>query len=204
MTLIDTIQNTERTIKIAILGVGSVGKTTISRSYTQDPTYLKEVVMTKGVDIATKKITLNNNKYIVQIWDFAGQKQFRFMIDFFLKGVKGIIYVYDTTDIETLFYLDEFLEVTRDFFGKSGYENIPEILVGNKIDSDETETEIEDIYSFMERNNIKKHYFVSGIMGENVSEPFTDIINEIVKDCNNSKSDYYITQNQYLSKIING
>ena len=64
-------------LKIAILGLGSVGKTTISKSYSGELNNPDEITMTKGVDITVKRVILQNNYYTLQIWDFAGQKQFR-------------------------------------------------------------------------------------------------------------------------------
>jgi len=169
-------------LKIAILGLGSVGKTTISKSYSGELNNPDEITMTKGVDITVKRVILQNNYYTLQIWDFAGQKQFRFMIDVFLRGIKGIMYVYDVTDIETLLDLNEFVDLARDYLINNNYSHIPEILVGNKADLGEAEVSIEDIHNFMKMYNLKKHFLVSGLFNANVSEPFEHLVSEIIKE----------------------
>ncbi|MHA1396377.1 MAG: Rab family GTPase [Candidatus Heimdallarchaeaceae archaeon] len=174
--------NQKNILKIAVLGLGSVGKTTISKSYTGEFTNPKEISMTKGVDIAIKRIVHFNKTITLQIWDFAGQKQFRFMIDVFLRGVKGVIYVYDITDIETLAYLDEFVNLTRNYLKTHSYAKIPEILVGNKLDLQKPEVSVEDIHRFMKTYGIKKHFLVSGLYSMNVSEPFEYLVNYIINE----------------------
>ncbi len=167
-------------LKIAVLGLGSVGKTTISKSYSGELDDPNQISMTKGVDITVKRMVHQDRTITLQIWDFAGQKQFRFMIDVFLRGVKGVMYVYDITDIETLAYLNEFVDLTRNYLANHFYPKIPEVLVGNKLDLEDSEVSIEDIHDFMKNYNIKKHFLVSGLLSGNVSEPFEYIVYQII------------------------
>lgn len=172
--------NQDNILKIAVLGLGSVGKTTISKSFSGEMNDPNEISMTKGVDITVKRIVRNGKTVTLQIWDFAGQKQFRFMIDVFLRGVKGVMYVYDVTDIETLAYLNEFVELTRNYLSKHFYEKVPEILIGNKLDLQEPEVTVEDIHDFMKTYGITKHFLASGLYSMNVSEPFEYIVDRII------------------------
>jgi len=167
-------------LKVAVLGLGSVGKTTISKSYSGELDNPNQISMTKGVDITVKRMVHQGRTVTLQIWDFAGQKQFRFMIDVFLRGVKGVMYVYDITDIETLAYLNEFVDLTRNYLANHFYPKIPEVLVGNKLDLEDAEVSIEDIHDFMKNYNIKKHFLVSGLLSGNVSEPFEYIVDQII------------------------
>lgn len=171
-------------LKIAVLGLGSVGKTTISKSYSGELLDPEQISMTKGVDITVKRIIHSNKTVTLQIWDFAGQKQFRFMIDVFLRGVKGVIYVYDVTDIETLLDLSEFVSLTRNYLSNHFYPEVPEILVGNKLDLNSVEVTIEDVHDFMKTYEIKKHFLVSGLFSNNVSEPFEFMVNQIINKKN--------------------
>lgn len=184
MTMMNTVlpQNSKQDniLKVAVLGLGSVGKTTISKSYSGELDNPNQISMTKGVDITVKRMVHQGRTVTLQIWDFAGQKQFRFMIDVFLRGVKGVMYVYDITDIETLAYLNEFVDLTRNYLANHFYPKIPEVLVGNKLDLEDAEVSIEDIHDFMKNYNIKKHFLVSGLLSGNVSEPFEYIVDQII------------------------
>ncbi len=171
-------------LKIAVLGLGSVGKTTISKRYSGELMDPEQISMTKGVDITVKRIIHGGRTVTLQIWDFAGQKQFRFMIDVFLRGVKGVIYVYDVTDIETLLDLNEFINLTRNYLSNHFYPEVPEILVGNKLDLNNVEVTIEDVHDFMKTYEIKKHFLVSGLFSNNVSEPFEYMVNQIINKKN--------------------
>ena len=167
-------------LKVAVLGLGSVDKTTISKSFSGELDDPNQISMTKGVDITVKRIVHQGRTITLQIWDFAGQKQFRFMIDVFLRGVKGVMYVYDITDIETLAYLNEFVDLTRNYLANHFYPKVPEVLVGNKLDLEDAEVSIEDIHDFMKNYGIKKHFLVSGLLSGNVSEPFEYIVDKII------------------------
>ena len=184
MIMMNTVlpQNSKQNniLKVAVLGLGSVGKTTISKSFSGELDDPNQISMTKGVDITVKRIVHQGRTITLQIWDFAGQKQFRFMIDVFLRGVKGVMYVYDITDIETLAYLNEFVDLTRNYLANHFYPKVPEVLVGNKLDLEDAEVSIEDIHDFMKNYGIKKHFLVSGLLSGNVSEPFEYIVDKII------------------------
>ena len=189
----------ESILKIAVLGLGSVGKTTISKSYSGEINDLDQISMTKGVDITVKRIIYQGRTVTLQIWDFAGQKQFRFMIDVFLRGVKGVMYVYDITDIETLAYLNEFVDLTRNYLANHFYPKVPEVLVGNKLDLEDVEVSIEDIHDFMKNYGIKKHFLVSGLLSGNVSEPFEYIVDQILNKEENLAEELI---SKYLISIV--
>ena len=179
-TIYPSSSGQENILKIAVLGLGSVGKTTISKRYSGEMLDPNQISMTKGVDITVKRMIHSNRKVTLQIWDFAGQKQFRFMIDVFLRGVKGVIYVYDVTDIETLLDLNEFVNLTRNYLSNHFYPKVPEILIGNKLDLDNVEVTIEDVHDFMKTFEIKQHFLVSGLFSNNVSEPFEYMVDQII------------------------
>jgi len=168
-------------LKIAILGLGSVGKTTISKKFSGELLNLNDISMTKGVDISIKRIIINNRKVTLQLWDFAGQKQFHFMIPALLRGVKAIIYVYDVTDVETFYALHNFIEMIRNFFIQNKIPRVPEAIIGNKVDLGKSEVSISDISTFMLTYGIKKHFLVSGLMDENITEPFHYIAKAILE-----------------------
>ncbi len=124
--------------------------------------------MTKGIDIEVGYVSFNSEVYALQIWDFGGQKQFRFFLQLLLKGAKGVIYVYDMTDYETLVELREFVASVRSL--ATGRPPV-EILVGTKAD-EPPEVTPSDIQLFLRDTNIPLHYEVSGLRGINVHVSF--------------------------------
>lgn len=116
------------TIKISLCGNGGVGKTSIARAYATSE-YLPRERITIGIQHFFKKVEFNGNQYYLAIWDLGGEKRFRFLAPVFLKGAKGIMYIFDITREETFLELPSWIEIVRQIVG-----NVPSVLVGNKLD----------------------------------------------------------------------
>ena len=62
--------------KMCIFGDGGVGKTTLVNRYISGK-YSENFKMTIGVDFYTKIIEVEGINVNLQIWDFAGERQFK-------------------------------------------------------------------------------------------------------------------------------
>ncbi len=78
--------------KISIIGFSGVGKTTIKQLIKLDEIPLEHIPTISG-DIATIKI----GKLFFNLFDFAGQDQFRYLWKSFIKGSDSILIVTDST-----------------------------------------------------------------------------------------------------------
>ncbi len=90
--------------KIAVVGFAGVGKTTIKKLLKMDEIPLQHVPTITG-EIATIKI----GKLFFQLFDFAGQEQFKFLWKGFIKESDAVLIVTDSTlkNIEkSKFFLD--------------------------------------------------------------------------------------------------
>ncbi|KAJ3440158.1 small gtp binding protein rab8 [Anaeramoeba flamelloides] len=99
--------------KILLLGDSSVGKSSIMLRYTK-----------------IRTINIDNKKVKLQIWDTAGQEKFRTIVRSYYRGTKGIILVYDITNVETFNNIKSWVKEI-DTYGEN-VENL--LLVGNKND----------------------------------------------------------------------
>lgn len=62
---------------VIVLGDASVGKTCIIQNYTKGTTGNISYKPTLGIDYSSKNIDLNNHTIKAQIWDTAGQENYR-------------------------------------------------------------------------------------------------------------------------------
>ena len=121
----------EITLKIIILGDMMVGKTTFLLKYV-DNFSPKLYISTTGIDYKIKKIKYNDIDITLQIWDTAGQERYKVITKSFVKGVDGIIFMYDITNKESFINIKKWIEDTEEYSF-----NTKKIIIGNKIDMEE-------------------------------------------------------------------
>ena len=117
-------------IKVILVGEPGTGKTSlinvaIGAKFTTD---------TSSTLISTfvqKKIIKNQQEYILNIWDTAGQEKFRAMTKIFIKNAKIVIFVYSINNKDSFKGLKEYWFNTI----KESLGNEPILgIVGNKSD----------------------------------------------------------------------
>ena len=122
-------------IKIALLGNSGVGKTSIIFRYTTgkfDP----DSLITKGANFSESEIEINGQIYYLDIWDTAGQEQYRSLGKYFYKDAYIVILVYDISnkqsfeDLKNIWYSDLI---------RYGEKCTVIAIVGNKVDLYENE-----------------------------------------------------------------
>ncbi|MFW9898254.1 MAG: ADP-ribosylation factor-like protein [Candidatus Thorarchaeota archaeon] len=121
-TTVDSIHRNLRP-KISLVGFSGVGKTTITKLIKAEEIPMKHVPTITG-DIATIKI----GKLHFHLWDFAGQEQFSYLWNNFVKGSDAVLLVTDST-LENVEKSKFFLELIK--------EEAPDAhtaVIGNKQD----------------------------------------------------------------------
>lgn len=121
--------------KLVLVGEGAVGKTSIRQKY-MGKGFTGEYLKTIGADFASKTVEMKEHtgesvKSIFQIWDLAGQVEFKEVRASFYGGCQGVLLVFDLTRKETMDQLkDWILEAAKNAGGsiKAFY------LIGNKYD----------------------------------------------------------------------
>ena len=87
-------------IKLLMIGDSAVGKTSLLLRYAND-TFSSTFITTIGIDFKIKTVDLDGRRVKLQIWDTAGQEQFRTITRSYFRGAQGIVLVYDITDRRT-------------------------------------------------------------------------------------------------------
>lgn len=156
--------------KLCIFGDGGVGKTTLTQRYVTG-FFEGGTKMTIGSDFHIKKVEIDGKNVMLQIWDFAGEKQFRFLIPSYVKGASGGIFMYDISRYSTFNNLKEWNNVLEE--GKSPEQDFPLILVGGKSDLEEIRAVPKNPMDLLPpKISFEDHIECSSKTGDNVEEVF--------------------------------
>ncbi|CCF59298.1 hypothetical protein KAFR_0G02670 [Kazachstania africana CBS 2517] len=125
-------------LKVIILGDSGVGKTSLMHRYVNDK-YSQQYKATIGADFLTKEINVDGDRTAtMQVWDTAGQERFQSLGVAFYRGADCCVLVYDVTNTKSF----ENIKSWRDEFlvhaNVSSPESFPFVILGNKIDIEET------------------------------------------------------------------
>ena len=162
--------------KVVIFGDKSTGKTTLRKRFMTN-LYDSNCRKTIGVDFQTKDFRYKEVGIKLMIWDFAGEQRFRYMFPQYLYGTMGGILMYDITNVKTLHRVSEWCKIVKNY-----RDDIPILLVGNKLDLEERrEVSNEQVEHFKEKNNISSSMEISVKTGENVEEMFIRITRMVMK-----------------------
>ena len=182
----------EETIKIIILGDSKVGKTSFIIRFTKnkfDETYLATI----GVDYKDRIINIENKLYKLMFYDTAGEEKYKSIPKNYIKNMQGIILMYDITDKSSFDSIIDWISDVKEIKG----ENFPMILVGNKIDLNESREVTEEMgYELAEKNQIE-FFETSNKDGTNIQEAGLEIVYKILSETkvNNSRIERISTAN---------
>jgi len=118
--------------KVCIFGDGGVGKTCLINRYLTG-IFKTDSSMTIGVDFLLKTVDIEEKRVALQIWDFAGEDRFRFLLPSYVRGASAGIFMFDITRNVSLRNLREWLGVFKKGTEELN-ENVPIIMVGGKLD----------------------------------------------------------------------
>ncbi|KAH8376608.1 hypothetical protein KR093_000261 [Drosophila rubida] len=118
-------------LKVIILGDGGVGKSALLTRFVSNR-YEENNFHTIGVEFMNKDITVDGEKYTLQIWDTAGQERFRALRTPFYRGSDICLLCYALDDRDSLrglrLWRNEFLN-----YADVKADRFPFIVVGNKV-----------------------------------------------------------------------
>lgn len=176
----------ENVLKIAILGEGGVGKTTLTKRIITG-IFDSTTRMTIGVDFHLLKTSIfdplapedaddvNQIDLQAQIWDFAGEERFRFMLPRYCKGAVGGALCYDLSRYSTTKYIDEWFQIWKE----NAPANSPIVLVGTKADlisEDEMPEAEKNLEKLAKKLKIEDTYIISAKNGRNVHILTNDLL----------------------------
>lgn len=121
-------------VKLILVGESGVGKTSIISRYLN--TYQEKTEVTLGAYFSNKTIIVDGYKLNLEIWDTAGQEQYRSINNLFYKDAYICLMVYDITNKKTFNCIKDYW---YEAVSENGLRGIIFGVAGNKNDLFEEE-----------------------------------------------------------------
>ena len=119
--------------KVCLVGEVAVGKTSLVKRFVLD-TFDDRYIATVGTKVTKKTVPVLWRgvpaRMDLMVWDIMGEKGFRALLkEAYFEGCQGLLAVCDVTRKETLYDLNNWIQLTKKQVG-----NVPIVFLGNKID----------------------------------------------------------------------
>ena len=162
-------------IRISIIGDSTVGKSALLANYVGED-FNPNFMSTVGIDFRVKIIQLGEKTIKLQIWDTAGQEQFRTITTSYYRTAAATLLVYAIDDITSFDHVESWIQ---DFKAHSA-PDVPIILIGNKCDLTERMVSYEKGKALADKLSIP-FFETSALDSTNVSESFTVLIDQLLQ-----------------------
>ena len=168
--------NFDYLLKYIIIGDAAVGKSNLLLRYAHGQ-FKPEYQLTIGVEFGAKNIQINNKVFRIQIWDTAGQENFRSITRAYYKNSVCALVVYDISSRDSFNNVSTWIEDCKNQSPKTIFM----VSVGNKCDlNDKRQVTAEEGKDLADRNEML-FFETSAKEGINVEEIFLNSANEISK-----------------------
>lgn len=156
--------------KIVLLGHFGVGKSSLLRRFVEN-TFSDNYVVTIGVHIMKREVSLSDGDVTLIIWDVEGTDDFTKYRPSYLMGASAFIYVFDASRAVTYSDLKYNLEHLQD-----KYKHVPVHIIGNKVDL----VDRKEILESLKFQDVGHSYLSSAKTGENVEQLFEDVAAQLL------------------------
>jgi GTP-binding nuclear protein Ran len=188
--------------KLVLVGDGGVGKTTfVKRHLTGE--FEKKYIATQGVEVSSLVFYTNYGPIKFNIWDTAGQEKLGGLREGYYIGADCAIIMFDVTSRITYKNVPKwYKDLTRIC------ENIPMVLVGNKVDAKDRKVKARQI-TFHRKRNLQ-YYDVSAKSNYQFEKPFLFLMKRLSNDVNLDlveapalqPPEFHMTQDQ-IQELVN-
>lgn len=171
---------TDALYKVCLFGDGGVGKTALVTRYLKG-LFDAQYKITVGVEFHTKKLIVDDVNVTLQIWDFAGESQFRFLLPTYIRGCRGGIFMYDVTRPSSLQHIADWFEVVKRSI-KTEKDKFPINMIGGKSDLlNDRMLSKEEAEKVAKDYNISYLFECSAKTGVNIEEVFISLARIMLK-----------------------
>ena len=173
-------------IKVIVLGSVGVGKTSLITRYIKRK-FVPNIPSTSGSNFVSIDKIINNKKYILNLWDTAGQEKYNSLTQTFTKNAKIIILIYSITDRKSFQDLDTWLNLVKERNGEEGYSLG---IAANKSDLYE-ESEVDDKEGRKYAEKIKAALKFTSALKDNkeIDELIDELLNNYISNQESNLND---------------
>ena len=164
--------------KVAVIGDGGVGKTSLIQKFTQG-TFQTDYIKTIGAQLTNYKTEINEYRIELIFWDIAGQDDFHFLRPSFYRASKAAIIVYSLEENDlgdrSFNHITSWHEDIKQYCGE-----IPVIIFANKVDLINVQSlDKTKIQNLVKEQNFLGYYITSAKTGQGLDYAFNALIKEI-------------------------
>jgi small GTP-binding protein len=161
--------------KVVFVGDAGVGKTAIFRRFKHGK--LPQTTPTIGaISLACSVPLCSGETIALNVWDTAGQDDFRSLVPMFIRGAEVAVVVFDVSRRCTFSSISDWISL---FDQENCGCHI--FIVGNKTDL-ESKVEASDVEDFCERHGHLPHFLTSAVTGDGIDLLFRGIAERVVKN----------------------
>ena len=170
----------DATFKVCIFGDGGVGKTTLVNKYLTG-IFKGTTKITIGLDFHIKVIEVDGLKVKLQIWDFAGEERFRFLLRSYVEGASGGVFMYDITRYSSLKNIADWLNVLGNG-SADPKKHFPILLVGGKSDLEHKRAvNRREARKIAKKYKLYEYFECSAKTGVNIERVFSSIAKKMLE-----------------------
>ena len=186
-------------VKFIIVGDSSVGKSNILLRFSRN-TFDPGHQATLGIEFANKHLIYNNTDYLIQIWDTAGQENFRSVTRAYYKASAVAMVVYDITKEESFEHIQTWLNDCKELAPRT----VLLVLIGNKSDLEEQRVISTERGENLAKENNMMFFETSALNGNGIEEAFRKSIEVVDQKIRSGFYNLSDSSKQGIKKITNG
>ena len=171
------MSNYDYLMKLIMIGNTGVGKSSLLFQLIESK-IRTNIEPTIGIEFGTKILEVQGKVVRLQIWDSAGQENYRSITRAYYRSSICAILVYDVTNRKSFDDIKEWLIDTNSF----GSESMYLVLIGNKCELEDARVVSTQDGSKFARDHGMLFFEVSALKGTNVLKSFNVIVEKILDD----------------------